>query len=71
MKYIRLMWAQTIVLIFCSFCLLSMRQNFFMDVMTALVFSHYVFVFVCERSKSIDNLIISLIYKSPSVKENS
>jgi len=45
-----------------------MRQNFFMDVMTALVFGHFVFVFVSERSKSIDRYILSWIDKEPDVK---
>ena len=41
-----------------------------MDVMTALVFGHYVFVFVTERSKCIDDLILSWIDKEHAVKDN-
>jgi hypothetical protein len=46
MGYKKLMWAQTFVLVYCSFLLLTMRQNFFIDVITALVFGHFVFVWV-------------------------
>jgi len=46
MQYKKLMWIQTGILVYCLFLLLTMRQNFFMDVMTALVFGHFVFVFV-------------------------
>ncbi len=64
------MWIQVGILVFCSFLLLSFRQNFFMDIATALVFGHFVFVFVSERSKSIDCLILSWIDKESRTKEN-
>ena len=42
------------VLGYVTFMLLSTRQNFFMDVTTALVFTHYTFYFINDRIKSID-----------------
>jgi hypothetical protein len=36
-----------------------MRQNFFMDVITGGIFGHYVFYFICERAKKIDELILN------------
>jgi exosortase/archaeosortase len=45
----KLMIAQLGVLIYVNFILLSTRQNFFMDVTTALVFTHYLFYFVNDR----------------------
>ncbi len=63
MKLYKLMWVQTGILVYCALMLLTMRQNFFMDIMTALVFGHFVFIFVSERSRKIDNLILSWIDK--------
>ncbi len=63
MQYKRLMWIQVVILTYCCFMLLTMRQNFFMDIATALVFGHFVFVWISERSKSIDNVILSWIGK--------
>ncbi len=42
-----------------------------MDIATALVFAHFVFVFVSERSKTIDNLILSWIDKESRTEENN
>lgn len=42
---------------YVTFVLLSARQNFFMDIATALVFAHYIFYFVNDRIKEIDRLI--------------
>jgi len=55
------MLIQTGILIFCLMMLLTMRMNFFMDVVTALVFAHYVFVFVDDRSKTIDKFLMGYL----------
>lgn len=52
------MYIQGGILVFCFFLLLSMRMNFFMDVITGLVFGHYVFTFVNDRAKIIDNFLL-------------
>lgn len=56
-----LMRIQIFIVIFCIFMLLSMRQNFFMDIATALVFSHIVYLFISERSNKIDNWIVAFL----------
>ena len=45
-------WAigQIVVLVYVIWVLMSARQNFFMDIATGAVFTHYVFFFVHERS---------------------
>ena len=37
-----------------------MRQNFFMDVTTGFVFTHYVFYFINDRIKTIDGFIFKI-----------
>ena len=51
------------VIIYVVFVLLSMRQNFFMDIATALVFTHYVFYFINDRIKIIDGFIFKIYDK--------
>jgi hypothetical protein len=40
-----------------------MRQNFFMDITTALVFTHYVFYFINDRIEKIDGFIFRVYDK--------
>ena len=51
------------ITIIVSFLLLSMRQNFFMDIATALVFTHYFFYFIHERINLIDDFIFKVYSK--------
>ena len=55
--------AQLAVLVYVVFVLLSARQNFFMDITTALIFSHYLFYFVHDRIRTIDNFALSAYSK--------
>ena len=54
---------QIFILVFVSWVLLSARQNFFMDITTALVFSHYLFYFINDRIKSIDGWVMNRYLK--------
>lgn len=54
---------QIAVLIYVIWVLLSMRQNFFMDIATALVFVHYVFYFINDRIKTIDAFVFKIYDK--------
>jgi Ca2+/Na+ antiporter len=51
---------QLVVMVYVVFVLLSARQNFFMDICTALVFTHYVFYFINNRIIAIDRLIFKI-----------
>ena len=51
------------ILIYVIFMLLSTRQNFFMDITTALVFTHYLFFFVNARIDMFDRWIFMLYEK--------
>jgi Ca2+/Na+ antiporter len=51
---------QLCVVVFVSWMLLSTRQNFFMDVATALVFTHYTFYFIDRRIDAIDRAVFAL-----------
>jgi hypothetical protein len=55
------------VIIYCFFMLLTMRQNFFMDVITALVFGHIVFTFIDDRVEYIDKKLMSLLNRNVDV----
>ena len=54
---------QIIVIIYVTFVLFSMRQNFFMDITTAFVFTHYIYYFINDRIKSIDGFIFKIYDK--------
>jgi hypothetical protein len=47
-------------MVYVTFILLSARQNFFMDISTALVFTHYVFYFINDRIQIIDSFIFKI-----------
>lgn len=66
----KLMIAQLGILIYVNFLLLSTRQNFFMDVTTALVFTHYLFYFVDARIDMFDRWIF-LVYDKLSGNEQN
>lgn len=51
------------MIIFVIFVLMSMRQNFFMDIATALIFTHYVFYFINDRIEAIDGFIFKIYDK--------
>ena len=53
-KHRKLFWGQLAAMVFVVFVLLTARQNFFMDIATALVFTHYVFYFIHDRIAKID-----------------
>ena len=59
----KLFGAQIVIIIYVLFVLMSCRQNFFMDVSTALVFTHYVFYFINDRISTIDGFIFKLYDK--------
>lgn len=61
--YRKLFYGQIGLMVFITFVLLSTRQNFLMDIATALVFTHYVFYFINDRIKDIDRVIFSLYDK--------
>lgn len=42
---------------------MSARQNFFMDICTALVFTHYIFYFLDDRIRAIDDQIFKIYDK--------
>ena len=48
---------------YVDWVLLSARQNFFMDITTALVFSHYLFYFINDRAKDIDGWVLNIYQK--------
>lgn len=54
---------QSIILIYVGFILLSAHQNFFMDVTTALVFTHYLFYFVNARINTFDKWVFMIYDK--------
>ena len=66
------------ILIYVIFVLMSMRQNFFMDIATALIFTHYVYYFINDRIEAIDRFVFKVYDKiagksedeDKSVKEN-
>jgi len=45
----KLFVVQIVVLVYVTWVLLSMRQNFFMDIVTAAIFTHYVYYFINDR----------------------
>ncbi len=59
----KLFVSQIVVIVYVLFVLMSCRQNFFMDVSTALVFTHYVFYFINDRISLIDGFIFKLYDK--------
>jgi hypothetical protein len=62
-------WAQIVMMAYMIFMLLSMRQNFFMDVVTAILYTHYTFYFVHNRIDKIDGFF-STIYDKITVHNN-
>ena len=54
---------QLFVMFYVIFVLLSARQNFFMDICTALVFTHLVFYFINHRITEIDRLTFKIYDK--------
>lgn len=58
--YKKLFGLQVVAMVYMLFVLLSMRLNYFMDVTTAMVFGHYVYYFIWERSQSIDNFFFAV-----------
>lgn len=59
----RLFYLQLALMTFVTFVLLSARQNFFMDIATGLVFTHYVFYFISDRIDIIDRAFFALYDK--------
>jgi hypothetical protein len=56
----RLFKAQIGILIYVAFVLMTTRQNYFMDVITAVVFMHYVFYFIQDRLGIIDGFFFKV-----------
>lgn len=50
-------------MVYVIFVLMSMRQNFFMDIATALIFTHYVYYFINDRIESIDKFVFKVYDK--------
>lgn len=50
-------------MVFVVFVLLTARQNFFMDIATAIVFTHYIFYFINDRISHIDSFFFSVYDK--------
>lgn len=59
-KHKKLFVMQIVIMMYVIFVLMSTRQNFFMDVSTALVFTHYVYYFINDRIESIDGFIFKI-----------
>lgn len=66
----KLFKVQIAILIYVIFVLMSARQNFFMDITTALLFTHYVYYFINDRIEAIDNFIF-LAYDKIAGKSES
>jgi len=62
-KNVKLFRLQLVIMVYVVFVLLSARQNFFMDVCTALVFTHYVFYFINDRIAAVDGFIFRIYDK--------
>ena len=62
-KHKKLFIAQIVALVYVIFILLSTMQNFFMDIATALIFTHYVFYFINDRIKTIDEFTFKVYDK--------
>ena len=58
--YKKLFGVEVGVMVYVIWVLMSARQNFFMDIATAAVFTHYIFFFIHERIETIDNAIFTL-----------
>jgi hypothetical protein len=66
----KLFWIQLGINIYLIFVLFTMRQNFFMDIFTAIVFTHYVFYFINDRIVKIDQFIFKIYDKITGNAEN-
>ena len=58
------------ILIYVIFVLMSMRQNFFMDIATALIFTHYVYYFINDRIETIDRFVFKVYDKIAGKSED-
>lgn len=58
------------ILIYVIFVLMSMRQNFFMDIATALIFTHYVYYFINDRIEAIDRFVFKVYDKIAGKSED-
>jgi hypothetical protein len=48
---------------------MSTRQNYFMDIATAIVFTHYLYYFISDRMSSIDGIFFKLYDRIVGQKE--
>ena len=56
-------WVTVASLTYLASVMLVLRQNFFMDIATGLVFTHYVFYFISDRIDIIDRAFFALYDK--------
>ena len=52
-----------VIITYVIFILLTTRQNFFMDITTAIIFTHYLYYFINDRINVIDNYVLSKYLK--------